>query len=81
MFHLLMNVVRVHETLPYHSLFYYELLCFVLARCWSSLCRTLDTNCETSLMPKLFIVFPMMFGTFPTNPMIKIGMNFPQYRT
>jgi len=29
MFHLLMNVVRVCETLPYHFLFCHELLCFV----------------------------------------------------
>jgi hypothetical protein len=57
------------------------LLCFVLARCWSSLCRTLETNGETFLMPKLSIVFPMMFHTFPTNTMIKNGMNFLQYRT
>jgi hypothetical protein len=81
MFHLLMNVVRVHETLPYYSLFYHELFCFVSARCWSSLCRALETNGETSLMQKLSIVFPMMFRTFPTNTMIKNGMNFPQYRT
>jgi hypothetical protein len=37
MFYLLMYAVRVHKTLPYHSLFYHEFLCFVLARCWSSL--------------------------------------------
>jgi hypothetical protein len=39
--------------------------------------RTLETNGETSLMPKLSIVFPMMFLTFPTNTMIKNGMSFP----
>jgi hypothetical protein len=28
---------KVHETLSYHFPFYHELLCFVLARCWSSI--------------------------------------------
>jgi hypothetical protein len=41
----------------------------------------LESNGETFLMPKLSIVFPMMFFTFPTNTMITNGMNFPQYRT
>jgi hypothetical protein len=30
----------------------------------------LETNGKTFLMPKHFIVFPMMFFTFPTNTMI-----------
>jgi hypothetical protein len=71
----LMNVVRVHETLPYHPLFCHELLCFVLARCWSSLVELWKQ------MVKHLIVFPMTFLTFPTNTMIRNGMNFPQYRT
>ncbi len=33
-------------------------------------CRTLEINGETFLMPKLFIVFPTMFFTFPTNTLI-----------
>jgi hypothetical protein len=54
-----MNVVKVHETLPYYFLFYHELLCFVLASCSSSICKILETSGETFLMPKLSIVFPM----------------------
>jgi hypothetical protein len=54
-----MNVVKVHETLPYHSLFYHELLCFVLASYWSSIRKILETSGETFLMPKLSIIFPM----------------------
>jgi hypothetical protein len=38
----LMNVVKVHETLPYHFLCCHELLCFVLARCWSTLVEPWD---------------------------------------
>jgi alcohol dehydrogenase class IV len=41
----------------------------------------LETNGETFLMPKLSIVSPMMFLTFPTNTMITNGMNFLQYKT
>jgi hypothetical protein len=53
-----MNVVKVHETLPYHSLFYHELLCFVLARCWPSICKIFETSGKTFLMPKLSIISP-----------------------
>jgi len=79
MFHLLMNVVRVLVTLPSFFLPWIVVLCF--GKMLIKSCRTLETNGETSLMQKLSIVFPMTFLTFPTNTMIRNGMNFPQYRT
>jgi hypothetical protein len=45
--------------------FYHEFFCFVLARCWSSFYRTLGTNGETSLMPKLsndVLYFPYKYN-------------------
>jgi hypothetical protein len=81
MFHLLMNVVRVRETLPYHPFFlpWIVMLCF--GKMFVKSYKTLEINGETSLMPKLSIVFPMMFLTFPTNTMIENGMHFPRYMT
>jgi hypothetical protein len=63
----------------------FSFLPLIVVHCFGKMlvksCRTLETNSETFLMPKLPIVFPMMFLTFPTNTMITNGMNFPQYRT
>jgi hypothetical protein len=81
MFHLLMNVVKVHEMLPYHILFMLWIVVLCFGKMLVKPCRTLETNGETSLMPKLSIVFPMMFLTFLTNTMITNVMNFPQYMT
>ncbi len=66
-------------TLPFSFLPWIVLLCF--GKMLVKPCRTLETNGETFLMPKFFIVFPIMCLTFPTNTMITNGMNFLQYRT
>jgi hypothetical protein len=59
-FHLFMNVVKVHETLPYHPLFCHELLCFVLARCVS-----IGSDCT---------IFTSIF--MPTLPWTSLESNF-----
>jgi len=66
-------------TLTFSFLPWIVVLCF--GRCWSSLVEPWRQMVKRCLMPKLFIVFPIMFLTFPTNTTITNGMNFPQYRT
>ncbi len=68
-----------NNTLPFSFLPWIVVLCFGKKLVKSY--RTLEINGETFLMPKLSIVCPMMFFTFPTNTMITNGMCFPQYRT
>jgi hypothetical protein len=63
----------------YPTIFFFAMNCCALFL--QDVGQALETNGETSLMPKLSIVFPMMFFTFPTNTMIKNGMHFPRYRT
>ncbi len=66
-------------TLPFSFLPWIVVLCF--GKMLVKSCKTLETSGETFLMPKLSIVSPMMFLTFPTNTMITNGMNFLQYKT